>query len=716
MARIRRPKKIDGSEYTFGGGSGATSSAGGDFVKIAKGSMDRTSANHSGFLSSGDTVTVVLDAGTSIPTKDQYIYFDNAFETETGSFTYEFTNGDTALPAGVSWTTNVDSTDTDTGEARFYGTPSAVGTNTFKIKANYPRGTDAEQVEITYVLKVLPTGTTPVWDQVPNAFPSRFIRNTAEEFTVFAGPTTTYSGATYTLSNVSGFAAGVTPIIESDTGRVYLASIGDIQQAASDHSLTINADLGEYGVISRTFTGNLPYGDAYGARYFGPANARTNFTGSQGFTLAQSEYYHNPLKNSGALRRVWDTAQDTSPYLINDGYGCQPNQNYSPGQGSFDNMSGYYGNGIMGIYPGSQVFASGSNWQCITGYWTVPVGVTSISAVVVGAGGNGSYQWAQDGGGGGGLAWMNGISVTPGEVLQWCWGLGHTVEANNGSYGAGSSWLRRHSGGPNTEHILFGQGGGYTGYSNSNPNGQSTSYTGGNVTVSGIDYWQKGSGYGSNQQRDGGGWGVNTSEGSAVDDGAGTLWHYGGGAAHYAIDRAGTGAGGYRGNQNNGSSNQEGWYGGGGNGYDYSSTHGYGAGGGVGLDGQGWRGTHGSSLVPRSSPQAASGHGGNGGSWTSYNFGSPNFYGGGGGGSGGTRGAYGENQFTGGAENGNGNGHRVGGMHGGGGGGSGTSSGGGHGAPGGVRIIWGLGEDGTARSFPYTYCSEKPSMKYNGEA
>ena len=715
MARIRRPKKINGSEYTFGGGSGAAASgsAAGGFVKIARGHPDRTNADHRGFISSGDTVYVTLDAGTSISTKDSYFYFDNAFETETGSFSYEFTNGDTALPAGVNWSSDGDSANTDMGSARFYGTPSNVGTNTFKIKASYPRGDDAEQVEITYVLKVLPSGTTPVWSST--SLPERIIRNTTTENTLVAGPTTTYSGATYSLSNVSGFNSAVTPIIETDTGRVYVGPVGEVVAAAVAHAFTVTVDLGEYGTISQDFTGNVAYGDAYGARYFGPANARTNFQGSQNFTLAESEYYHNPLKNSGALRRIWDVRQDTSPYLTNDGYGCQPNDNYNPSQSTFDNMSGYHKNGYMGIYPGAQVFASGSNHQCITGYWTVPAGVTSISAVVVGAGSNGAYQWAENGGGGGGLAWMNGISVTPGEVLQWCWGLGHSVEANNGGYGAGSSWLRRHSGGPNTEHIIFGQGGGYTGYTTSVPNGQSTSYTGGNVTVSGLNHWDKGSGYGTNQQPDGGGWGVNTSEGSAVDDGTGTTWHYGGGAAHYASDRSGTGAGGYRSNQLSGGSNQEGYYGGGGNGYDYSSTHGYGAGGGVGLDGQGSRGTHGED-APRNSTQAGSGYAGNGGSWTSYNFGSPNFYGGGGGGSGGTRGAWGAQQFTGSAENGNGNGHRGGGMHGGGGGGAGTRSGGGHGAPGGVRIIWGIGEDGTARSFPYTYCSEKPSMKYNGEA
>ena len=38
--------------------------------------------------------------------------------------------------------------------------------------------------------------------------------------------------------------------------------------------------------------------------------------------------------------------------------------------------------------------------------------------------------------------------------------------------------------------------------------------------------------------------------------------------------------------------------------------------------------------------------------------------------------------------------------------GSGTSWGGGHGAAGGVRIIWGTGADSSPRAFPYQYCSE----------
>ena len=46
------------------------------------------------------------------------------------------------LPSGVNWSENSDSTNTDMGETRFYGTPNAgtEGTYTMKILGTYPRG------------------------------------------------------------------------------------------------------------------------------------------------------------------------------------------------------------------------------------------------------------------------------------------------------------------------------------------------------------------------------------------------------------------------------------------------------------------------------------------------------------------------------------------------------------------------------------------------
>lgn len=61
--------------------------------------------------------------------------------------------------------------------------------------------------------------------------------------------------------------------------------------------------------------------------------------------------------------------------------------------------------------------------------WQVPVGVTSISAVLIGGGGGGGAgggQCQRSGGGGGGLRWINGMPVSPGETLIIKSGLGGT--------------------------------------------------------------------------------------------------------------------------------------------------------------------------------------------------------------------------------------------------------------------------------------------------
>lgn len=101
--------------------------------------------------------------------------------------------------------------------------------------------------------------------------------------------------------------------------------------------------------------------------------------------------------------------------------------------------------------------------------WVVPDGLTSISAVAVGAGGSGAsagdYRTAT-GGAGGGLAWMSNISVTPGDTLyikvagdtagQWGGNNQHT----NGLAGA-DSWISYGSSSVSSAtKIIHGTGGG----------------------------------------------------------------------------------------------------------------------------------------------------------------------------------------------------------------------------------------------------------------
>lgn len=80
---------------------------------------------------------------------------------------------------------------------------------------------------------------------------------------------------------------------------------------------------------------------------------------------------------------------------------------------------------IGGGIPETSFLASAAG----TTSWTVPVGVTSICAVCIGAGGGGAQGDGASGGGGGGLGWKNNIAVTPGETL--------TITVGAGGLGAG---------------------------------------------------------------------------------------------------------------------------------------------------------------------------------------------------------------------------------------------------------------------------------------
>ena len=65
--------------------------------------------------------------------------------------------------------------------------------------------------------------------------------------------------------------------------------------------------------------------------------------------------------------------------------------------------------------------------------WVCPAGVTSVSAVVVGAGGSGEF-----GGGGGALAYRNNITVTPG--VSYTVIVGAVANGNTNTTGGTSSF------------------------------------------------------------------------------------------------------------------------------------------------------------------------------------------------------------------------------------------------------------------------------------
>jgi len=724
MAKKRRSYQVNSTDYNVAGGGGGTS---GGNVRMMQKSNTAVAAGGTGILYTPGTKQVPnplkfnCEAGLAFPTAsstDSTVYFEHAFEAPNAQVALVGSNQTDELPTGYSGDQPAGmtfSTSQDTGDGGFgyvqisTATLSSGGaTGIYKFRYSVDQGGWSRSY-IDYEINVWPANTTPTQAN-SSILASTIIQNTASPQYL----TDTITGSQiqgYTLKDVSGFTTGVTPKVDATNGKVYVENVGATGTiGATTHAFTVEVDIGEYGKIDYAYSGSVGYGDPYGSVYYGPANARTYFSNNAGpYDEAQTQQSYNNLnKTSGALKRYYNHYSDTSPYSLNDGYGCEFYEQmfsiYNNGNYANDGNKGWMGP----LGDAYDWWNAAANYKTIRYRWNVPNGVNSVCMVAVGGGAGGAYQWSSDGAGGGGLAWMNGVSVVPGETLEIGVGLGRYSESNVGSYGAGNSWVARHSTNASVragQTIIFAGGGGYQAYNGNSPNGQTYN----SWTISGLTQYNRNNTYNFGDSRDGGGWYINATEGVGVNG-----WHYGGGiGSRDTGNRIGGGAGGYRGDHNNFGSDQPGYGGGGGSGFYYSSTYGQGGGGGTGLDGQGSDGKQGGGSIPRTDAQAGSGLGGSQGAWTSYNNGSANYLGAGGGGSGGSRGNYGQSQYA--NYEVNGNRTRNGGLHGGAGGGSGTSQGGGNGAAGGVRIIWGVGADGTARSFPYTYCSEKPTMKYNGE-
>jgi len=191
--------------------------------------------------------------------------------------------------------------------------------------------------------------------------------------------------------------------------------------------------------------------------------------------------------------------------------------------------------------------------------WVCPTGVTSVSVVCVGAGGNGNPTNEYGSGGGGALAWANNITVTPGTTYSIVVG---SVSVNGNSSQDSSAFGR-----------IAGAGGAGTIYSG-----------GAGGSPSGTVGTSRGGGSGGN--------------------GAGDNVSGGGGAGGYSGN--GGGAGSQYGSGGSGSTSGAAGSGGGGGGGGYGSGQASG-GGGVGLFGQG---TSGAAQGATANPIAQGGSGG----------------------------------------------------------------------------------------------------------
>lgn len=144
--------------------------------------------------------------------------------------------------------------------------------------------------------------------------------------------------------------------------------------------------------------------------------------------------------------------------------------------------------------------------------FTVPLRITSVSVVCIGAGGAGNFPGG-GGGGGGALAYGNSIAVTPGASYQVVVGTGGTLGVAGGdSYFNAAPILNAGGGGFGTagNGQASGGGGGAGGYSG----------TGGAGGSAGNSAWAGGSGgVGSGTARTGGGTGGAGGNGSSTPQG-----------------------------------------------------------------------------------------------------------------------------------------------------------------------------------------------------
>jgi hypothetical protein len=235
------------------------------------------------------------------------------------------------------------------------------------------------------------------------------------------------------------------------------------------------------------------------------------------------------------------------------------------------------------IPPGQQAFTTLGSTS-----FTVPIGVTSICAVLIGPGSSNA-----NGGGGGALRYINNLPVTPGETLEvyvgWSDFLG----------GARDTYIKR---GANT--LVYAGGGGMSGSYN----------------------WLGGTG------------------GSTIGAGpyGGTVGGGDGGDSGFAANAGGGGAGGYSGTGGKGAGGTAATAGagggGGGGGSSSSDNPGGGGGGGTGLYGQGTNGTVGSNGYYAGG--GGGGSSGGAGATSGYNTGAVGGLYGGGGGAGGHNAQY----------------------------------------------------------------------------
>ena len=240
--------------------------------------------------------------------------------------------------------------------------------------------------------------------------------------------------------------------------------------------------------------------------------------------------FNNAIKYKGTENPTVDTDAEVGEFYLNTNTGEFFACNYNNDVGQ-TRWKGSNGNSV-GYSVGQALFTS-------SGTFTVPLGVTHISAVVVGGGGGGHYTWANSGAGGGALAYAHDIAVSPGETISITVGAGGGPGSNGGNSMVGN---------------YFGAKGGV--YSCTSTSNRAVPIAGSITPKGGAGGMSSGNGYGGGGGA--GGYGT-TFDGMTARGGDGL---YGGSANFSTGGASGDSSAAYYGNGTNGA-------GGGGAGYQY---------------------------------------------------------------------------------------------------------------------------------------------------
>jgi hypothetical protein len=543
------------------------------------------------------------------------------------------------FPAGATLTTGIDAPDGTTTAVRFTCNNTTNALLRVNIPSLTPNGTDT-YITSFYVRKISGTGSafTDLGDGNPSAdYSSQLVTNQWVRVTVSGVPTATAktfldlfsdNNTNYVLDfwgvqlEKSSLVTDYTPTSGTAISRVLASTTNtNITGVGTYYSSGFDENVGFATFLSANISPPYePIYDEFGGTLFGAGGGRYMRQNNDKSVIVYTEI--------DEITPIVTTIPTTGLQLNIDPLSTPTSETVAVGQSAYTTAGTYT--------------------------FTVPAGVTSLSAVVIGGGGGGGgaddgqiRNETNNGGGGGGLAYGT-IAVTPGETLNitvGTGGAGGVADAAAGGPGGTSTIVR-------SATTLLSGGGGAGGRYRSNGLTDAGGASGGTARIGG--------GSGGNS-----GTGSNNS-GATGGGGAGGYFGNGGnGGAYNAAGSASTGAGG-----------------GGGGGYNTTSnTLRAGGGGGTGILGSG-----------------ADGSAGTGGS--------------GGGGGGGSSGTSGGGNTTGlGGQYGGGGGGKSDST-------AGTTTIGGAGTNGAVRIIWGTGRSypstSTADAATVNYAFTLPDLSGNG--